>query len=193
MVKSEHKSEVAGFIAFAKTQFSAAPLSPHVLELILERLERLALRRDFWFAPEYPDAPPGEEGPLYLISEEPDHSLALYLNVLTPGMKFPPHNHTTWACVAAIDGVERNFLYDRLDDGSMMGHATIRLSETIDVAPGRAIALMPDDIHAIENASGQSTRHLHFYGRALEFQSERLTFDVEAGTCCVMPILSEAQ
>ena len=56
------------------------------------------------------------------------------------------------------------------------------------VGPGHGIALMPEDIHAIEGKDAGIMRHLHFYGLALEALHERLVFDPVAGTCKPMPL-----
>ena len=79
-------------------------------------------------------------------------------------------------------------MYERLDDGATPGRALIRESTTVRVEPGHGIALMPDDIHAIEGKEEGVMRHLHFYGRALEVLSERLIFDPLAGTCKPMAL-----
>lgn len=190
MIASERRRQVAELIAWSKALIAAAPLSQIMLAQILARLEALAARRAFWSEEEFAGPPPGEEGPLYLIAEEPDHRFAIYLNVLTPGMNYPPHNHTTWACVAAVSGCEENFLFDRLDDGKTEGRAQIRQVESVNVVPGHGIALMPNDIHAIANNSQEITRHLHFYGRALEVLTDRITFDAAAGTCERMALMA---
>lgn len=155
---------------------------------ILAIVRELADARELWNETEFP-APEGDSRQArYLIAEDPGHSLALYLNVMLPGRVIPPHNHTTWACVAGVVGDEINTVYERLDDGSRPGHAEIRVSDVITVGPDSGIALLPDDIHSVEIPGETPIRHLHMYGKALETLTERLTFDMANKTCKPMPI-----
>ncbi len=157
------------------------------LATVRDELVKIAAHKDWWAQQEYP-APTGDElQARYLIHAEPDNSYALYLNVMRPGKKIVPHNHTTWACIAAVEGVESNYLYERTDDGSVPGHATIVQKGMQAVEPGNGIALLPDDIHAVR-IEDDNIRHLHMYGRALETLTERLAFDTENDTCKVMDV-----
>ena len=100
----------------------------------------------------------------------------------------PPHDHTTWACIAAVEGVEHNMFYTRTDDGAIEGKATLKMDRVVAVGPGDAIAMMPDDIHNFEVRGDQTIRHLHFYGRPLESLSERKAFDMGKGTYRIMDV-----
>ena len=158
------------------------------LETARDALIALAAQRELWVTDEFP-APVGDERQArYLIAQDHPDGLTLYLNVMRPGKQIPPHNHTTWACIAAVEGGETNTIYERTDDGSRPGVAEIHVSKVIEVEPGTGIALMPDDIHSVLIGGDQTIRHLHMYGRPLENLDRRLTFDPEKKTCRIMDI-----
>ncbi len=132
---------------------------------------------------DFPPPPPGEKASRrYLLQQDPDGRFAMYLNALNPGNESKPHDHTTWAVIAAVDGQELNRVYRRTDDGSTPGQARLVPEREVMVEPGRAIALMPEDIHSIHTTGDRPTRHLHVYGLALEKLDRRQGFDPETGT-----------
>ena len=185
----ENRSELAAkFVEETRSLSDSREIDRQCLDEIRTQLLSLAARPEFWSEEEYPSPPEDELQNRYLIASELNGGISLYLNVVRSGKKVPPHDHTTWACIAAVEGVEHNMFYTRTDDGSADGKATLTMDDVIAVGPGNAIAMMPDDIHNFEVRGDQIIRHLHFYGRPLESLSERKAFELENGTYKIMDV-----
>ncbi|WP_442594098.1 hypothetical protein ACSBPU_21590 [Parapusillimonas sp. JC17] len=180
------QAAIADFISLAK-QNGGEDVTRSSLNVVKDALVDLASQKEWWSGADYP-APEGDElQARYLIHQEPDSTFALYLNVMKPGKKIVPHNHTTWACIAAVEGTESNYLYERTDDGDKAGYATLKEVGMQPVGPGQGIALMAEDIHAVR-IEDASIRHLHMYGLALEKLDRRVAFDLENNTCKIMDV-----
>lgn len=179
---------VAGIIDEIRHLLSLGPVNRSVLANVLSALKKLAARSELWGASAFAAPAVGEYQARYLIHEDPESNMALYLNVMRPGKKISPHNHTTWACIAGVEGVEINTTFNRTDDGSVPGIGVLEQSAVIPVGPGDGIALLADDIHSVRIEGQEPIRHLHLYGKPLETLTGRLSFDIESNTVKTMDI-----
>lgn len=179
---------VEQLIGQTRQVLNSGELSRDQLDTIRALVEELAAETNLWLAADYPDPGENDYQSRYRIGAESDDGITLYLNVMRPGKVITPHDHTTWACIAAVEGVEMNTVYDRLDDGSVIGKARIAPIKTLELGPGKSIGLMPDDIHSVLIEGQTCIRHLHLYGRPLENLDARKSFDAETGTYRIMDI-----
>jgi predicted metal-dependent enzyme (double-stranded beta helix superfamily) len=78
--------------------------------------------------------------------------------VWAPAMRFPPHDHRTWAVIGIYGGDEDNDFYRRA--GASLTEAGGR-----SVREGEVVMLGPEVIHAVTNPRSQSfTGAIHVYG-----------------------------
>lgn len=147
------------------------------LERVRAELITLAQQRGLFPDSHFPPPGDSEEATLYRVTEDADGSYALYVYRPKPGKETPPHNHTTWAVVAGIEGEEPTRFYERIGQGAT---ATLKLQREFAVGPGQAAAYLPDDFHSIHIRGERAICHLHLYGRRLEDLLERESYDAAA-------------
>jgi predicted metal-dependent enzyme (double-stranded beta helix superfamily) len=179
---AQRREAVQGLLANARRIIDEKGVTRAALSAISDLLLELATQHTLFDAADFP--PPrrdsGDTSTRYRLNPGED-GLALYLNSLLPGKTTIPHNHDTWAVIAAIEGAELNRIYRRTDDGSDPERASLELSHEVVVRPGVPIAFLPDDIHSIHVGGAEPTLHFHLYGRPLETLTGRLGFDTDTG------------
>ena len=184
VIKEAREAEVANLLKNVRLLAGPVDVSLENLDTIKQALVAIADKSEFWCEQEFPGPVGDKVHTRHLISQDDDDSYALYLNVMHTGKVSPPHNHTTWACIAAVEGQECNYRYQPTIEGPLVeGDREIKQTQTIVVEPGQGIGLSKDDIHSIAINEGTSTRHLHLYGRALETLDRRLMWDKELKSC----------
>ncbi len=152
---------------------------------ILAAVRPLALRaaesRELWLD-ERMFAPDQEQGfSLHPLSEEEDHSLAVFAFSWLPNRGTPPHDHGTWAVVAGVVGAEWNTFWRRQDDGSRPGYAKLEQIGAKMFLPGEVLAMPTGTIHQVWNQTAAVTVSLHIYGMHIN-HTGRSQFDTASNT-----------
>ena len=179
-IASARARAVEAFLAQARSLLLPGAGAPgDTLQAVADALVRLGQQRSLFPAAHFPvDAQ--RPAQVYRLAEDANGGFALYLSAGLAGKAQPPHDHTTWAVIAGVEGNERNVLYRREKTADPARDALVH-QRTVDVASGSAVVLLPDDVHTIELVDGQDGRHLHFYGRALELLDRRVVFEGPQG------------
>jgi predicted metal-dependent enzyme (double-stranded beta helix superfamily) len=180
---SERQTAVTALLGDVRAILAAEGVTRAALDAISQRLLALASQDAALFSAD--DFPPPQAGGAdtstrYRLNPGED-GVALYLNSLLPGKTTVPHNHDTWAVIAALKGEELNRVYQRTDDRSDPDQASLEVEREVIVRPGTPIAFLPDDIHSIHVTGNSPTLHFHLYGRPLETLDGRLGYELETG------------
>lgn len=112
---------------------------------------------------------------------DPDHLFSVHVSHLHAGKTRPVHDHGTlgWAVYGVWRGEVVQRLYERLDDGSKPGRATLRALPPLVQRAGDALLVGIDAIHTPENAEEAWTLVV----RSRDIPTVwRNRFDVERGT-----------
>lgn len=181
-VAAQRREAVQNLLADARRIIEETGVTRDALSAISALLLELATHNALFDSAQFP--PPqrdsGDTSRRYRLNPG-EEGFALYLNSLLPGKTTIPHNHDTWAVIAAIEGAELNRVYRRTDDGRDPDHAKLELLREVVVRPGVPIAFLRDDIHSIHVGGAQPTLHFHLYGRPLETLTGRLGFEPDTG------------
>jgi predicted metal-dependent enzyme (double-stranded beta helix superfamily) len=180
---SERQTAVTALLDDVRGILATEGVTRVALDAISERLLALASQDAALFsADDFPPPQPGSGDTSTRYRLNPgDDGVALYLNSLLPGKTTVPHNHDTWAVIAALKGEELNRVYQRTDDRSNPEQASLELEREVVVRPGTPIAFLPEDIHSIHVTGDAPTLHFHLYGRPLETLTGRLGYELDTG------------
>jgi predicted metal-dependent enzyme (double-stranded beta helix superfamily) len=180
---AQRRAAVAALLDDARRIVTSLGVTRAALDALSERLQALSRDHGSLFnAEDFPPPQPGsgDTSTRYRLNPGED-GIALYLNSLLPGKTTIPHNHDTWAVIAALKGQELNRLYKRTDDRSDPERAALETTGEVVVKPGTPIAFLPEDIHSIHVTGSAPTLHFHLYGRPLDTLTGRLGFETETG------------
>ena len=166
--EQERAAAVGEAMARVRALESEHSVTRHGLAAIKEVLQSLARRSELFGLDDFPPPAPGgvKNNQLYCLSEDADHRFALYLQSSLPGVDVPPHNHTTWAVIVGLEGIEENRFYDRSQAGAVE-------TGKLEVGPGVGVAFLPEEVHSIHIHGDRPVLNFHLYGLALDRLTER--------------------
>ena len=127
----------------------------NMLRTLCNRLDEVHEALDFCGCAEADDAPDRQ-----IFYRSPN--LSMMRICFCPGLRTPPHDHSTWAAILMLSGRERNTFYRRCRQ-----HGLDRTGEIV-LEPGSVLRMDVDTIHVAECATEQPAVALHVYGGDLD-------------------------
>lgn len=88
-----------------------------ILSKVRPLSEKQVNNRDVWIKPEHYEVDKARGSSFHVLHKEDDHTLMVFAACFKPGRVTPMHDHGTWTVVARVDGVEKNAIYKRTDNG----------------------------------------------------------------------------
>ena len=159
----------------------------HALDLIKTELLKLADKRDWFDADEFPPPPEGaaDNSCIYRLTEDDrTHRRALYVQSVRSPLDVPAHDHGTWAVIVGVHGGELNRFYRRTADGISQTGSHL-------VEPGTGVTLLPDDLHSIHIHDDDPVINFHMYGLGLEYLNDRQYFDARKREWLPFPVYDD--
>jgi predicted metal-dependent enzyme (double-stranded beta helix superfamily) len=116
-----------------------------------------------------------------ILHQGDDGRGALMLLRLPDTAPTPIHNHNTWGVAVVIEGTNRYWRWERLDDLSDPNHADLHLAEEFEHGPGETVLWgdPPHDLHAQQGVNGDAWEFV-FFGRNPNLRP-RAYFDADTG------------
>ncbi|MFI4988743.1 MAG: sulfurtransferase, partial [Alphaproteobacteria bacterium] len=158
-LQDERTEAVTKTIDAARAIIGRMGLCREALDRIAPELVALASRGELFPPEQFPLGPNGASK-VYYLAQDPDEQYAIYASAGAPGKDQPPHNHTTWAIISGVYGLEHNVVYERIDNRAVDGQGKLRHVREVPIQKGNSIALMPDDFHTIAIPGSDPALHL---------------------------------
>ncbi|MFN0089739.1 MAG: hypothetical protein ACKVWR_05630 [Acidimicrobiales bacterium] len=190
---AERDQLLASFVTRLRELEDELGVTPAFIEAAKVEAAKLAARRDLFGFEAFPPPDDGRRMKLHELAMGDDDRFAVYLTVSTGGVRAKPHDHQTWQLQVAVEGSERHRLYRRTDDRSDPWQAKLEQVGQVELAPGEAHGLLPEDIHAIEIPEGQPTAHVLVCGTGMHRLEGRLMYNPKNGLAQPMAPLNRRE
>jgi len=114
---------------------------------------------------------------LKVIASQGDDDLTLVAGRFPADHPTPVHDHTTWGVACVVRGRDRYIHWERLDDGSRLDEARLRVQYERVLEPGDSVYWFdpPGDIHS-QQGDGETALELVLFGKNPQ-AAIRHTFD----------------
>jgi 3-mercaptopropionate dioxygenase len=96
----------------------------------------------------------------------PDKAFSVRAFIWEPGVMYPIHDHGAWGIVGAHINQLQEKKYARLDDGTNINYAQVKLISEAVLTPGETSYVLPlnDGIHQMQAINNQAAVSIHVYG-----------------------------